>query len=222
MRSSGINAYSNNLPAQNRSGTAGATSNINQAGAVQSRLDQAPEQAVNTRFSPRAARLARLNHEFDLSAADFHISQSFLQRMVQLDLMRKDESEVLISRLPHPPEGEPRTATLFEMEDFLANLADYLDAGSTQSHLSQVLRDTRTILEHMAISAVRSHDAEIGTTLAAIGLHFSSDNAPVLSNQQAILLEDVRTAMVVAYKLNPLNHNLEQLNAYARVSGNLV
>jgi len=222
MQSSGISAYSNNLPAQSRNTAAAGSGNVSQTNAVQSKTDDNPQQAARASITPRAARLARLNQEFDLASPDFHISESFLARMTELALIRPDEARVLISRLPVSENAEPQTESLRTMEDFLQQLADTLSQAPERAHLVQVLRDTRTILDHMEISQSRSHDAEIGTTLAAIGLYFGADDAPVIPARHEQTLEDVRTAMVVAYKLNPLNHNSDQLNAYARVSGNFV
>jgi len=225
MQSSGISAYSNNLPAQPRNtGNAGATGTrtITNANAVQSKQGDSPEQAARASITSRAARLATLNQEFDLADDNFSISESFLRRMAELALIRGDEASVLIQRLPQQADGEPRTEPLKALEDFLQQLADTLSNDAKRAPLVQVLRDTKVILEHMEISQERSHDAETGTTLAAIGLYFNADDAPQLPDRHYATLEDIRTAMVVAWKLNPLNHNSSQLNAYARVSGNLI
>lgn len=220
MQSNGIGAYSNNLPAQPRNTGAAATTKATATTAVQSKTEDNAEKSVTTRFSSRAARLARLNQEFDLADPEFHISESFLTRMTQLALLRHDEAQVLITRLPQPVDAEPRTESLSIMEAFLEQLANALSTQPERAPLTKVLRDTRTILDHMEVSQSRAHDAEIGTTLAAFGLHFSAENAPVIPPHHHQTLEDVRTAMVVAYKLNPVSHNSDQLNAYARVSGN--
>lgn len=220
MQSNGIGAYSNNLPTQPRNtGTAAATG-AKATTAVQSKAEDNSEKSVTTRFSSRAARLARLNQEFDLADPEFHISESFLTRMTQLALLRHDEALVLITRLPQPVDAEPRTESLSIMEAFLEQLANVLSTQPERASLVNTLRDTRIILDHMEVSQSRAHDAEIGTTLAALGLHFSAENAPVIPAHHHQTLEDIRTAMVVAYKLNPISHNSDQLNAYARVSGN--
>lgn len=220
MQSNGIGAYSNNLPTQPRStGTAAATGAATTT-AIQSKGQDTAEKAVTTRFSSRAARLARLNQEFDLADPEFHISESFLTRMSQLALLRQDEAQVLIERLPQPADAEPRTESLSIMEAFLEQLANVLSTQPTRAALVKVLRDTRTILDHMEVSQSRAHDAEIGTTLAALGLHFTGESSPSIPAHHEQTLEDIRTAMVVAYKLNPVSHNSDQLNAYARVSGN--
>ena len=225
MQSSGISAYSNNLPAQARnSGAAGAngTRSITNTNAVEQKQGDSPEKAARASITSRAARLATLNQEFDLAADEFCISESFLRRMAELALIRGDEAAVLIQRLPQHATTEPQTEPLKVLEDFLQQLADTLSSDPKREHLVQVLRDTKVILEHMEISQERSHDAETGTTLAALGLHFSAEDAPQIPERHYSTLEDVRTAMVVAWKLNPLNHNSSQLNTYARVSGNML
>jgi len=220
MYSNSISSPKPNL--NTHTNTTNAASAAATAAAIQEKSGNSPDPAVTARFTPRAARLAKLNQEYELASPDFAISESFLNRMAALALMRYDEAEVMVGRLTPRGDSEPRTETIGEMEAFIALVKKNIAHQPHLAELDKTLGDTATILDHLEISKSRAHDADIAITLAALGQYFEAEGAPTLSTGHQQSLEDIKTAMVVAYKLNPMTHNSRQLNAYARVSANLL
>ncbi len=205
--------------------TAATTSNAAVTGATTTAAttDESSEQKPAAQFSTRAEKLAALNSEFDIVSPSFKLSQQFVNRMAELDLISASDAEGLNTDLPLTADSDSSEAdTVGELTTFIDSFSAKLEKQEdAPSGLLEILQNSKSILENLDGSKSKTFEADIPETAAALADYLRSSDASTLSDSETKSLKDLHTALTVADKLNPTSRTSDNINAYMRVMGDL-
>ncbi len=204
---------------------AATTSNaaVTDATTTAATTDESSEQKPAAQFSTRAEKLAALNSEFDIVSPSFKLSQQFVNRMAELDLISASDAEGLNTDLPlTASSGTDEADTVGELTTFIDSFSAKLEKQEdAPSGLLEILQNSKSILQNLDGSKSKTFEADIPETAAALADYLRSSDASSLSDSETKSLNDLHTALTVADKLNPTSRTSDNINAYMRVMGDL-
>lgn len=185
--------------------------------------DESSSQKPEAQFSSRAEKLAALNSEFDIISQGFRLSQEFVNRMAELDLISASDAEGLNVDLPLTASSDTDEAdTVGELTTFIDTFSAKLEKQEDKPQgLLDILQDSKSILQNLDGSKSKTFEADIPETAAALADYLRSSDATSLSDSETKSLKDLHTALTVADKLNPTSRTSDNINAYMRVMGDL-
>lgn len=205
--------------------TTAATSNaaVTEAKTTTASTNESNEQKPAAQFSTRAEKLAALNSEFNIVSQGFRLSQDFVNRMAELDLISASDAEGLNTDLPLTADSDTSEAdTVAELTTFIDSFSAKLEKQEdAPSGLLEILQNSKSILQNLDGSKSKTFEADIPETAAALADYLRSSDASSLSDSETKSLKDLHTALTVADKLNPTSRTSDNINAYMRVMGDL-
>lgn len=183
--------------------------------------DESSNQKSTTQLSSRAEKLATLNSEFNIVSQNFRLSQEFVNRMAELELISTDDAAGLNKGLSvTASSGTDNADTVGELTTFIDTFSAQLEKQEDKPQgLLDILQNSKSILQNLDGS--KAFEADIPETAAALADYLRSSDASNLTDSETKSLEDLHTALTVADKLNPTSRTSDNINAYMRVLGSL-
>jgi len=213
-----INSTPSTTPANNTTPT-----NTTTTTGAETSADENSSQKPEATFSNRAEKLATLNSEFNIVSQGFRLSQEFVNRMAELELITASEAEGLNTDLPLTADSDTSEAdTVGELTTFIDTFSAKLEKQEdAPGGLMEILQNSKSILQNLDGSKSKTFEADIPETAAALADYLRSSDASSLTDSETKSLKDLHTALTVADKLNPTSRTSDNINAYMRVLGDL-
>lgn len=212
---------SNSNPAAQTSTTsatsaASSTDQTAATGAITESSAQPASTTKTTSVSNRADALATLNSEFNIMSSDFRITQQFMNRMAELNLISAEDAERVSAGLPAGDSSE-QAPTVAEMQTFVSDYINELeDAEDAPEGLLDILKNAESILKNLD-SSNPDPDVDIAGTAAALKQFIESKEGLANDEDKDRDLRQLHNMLVVADSLSPANRNSEGVNAYIKV-----
>lgn len=183
--------------------------------------EETTSQKPAAQFTSRAEKLATLNSEFNIVSQNFRLSQEFVNRMAELELISTDDAAGLNKGLSITANsGTDNADTVGELTTFIDSFSAQLEQQEDKPQgLLDILQNSKSILQNLDGS--KAFEADIPGTAAALADYLRSSDASNLTDSETKSLEDLHTALTVADKLNPTSRTSDNINAYMRVLGDL-
>jgi len=213
-----INSTPSTTPANNTTPT-----NTTTTTGAETSADENSSQKPEATFSNRAEKLATLNSEFNIVSQGFRLSQEFVNRMAELELITASEAEGLNTDLPLTADSDTSEAdTVGELTTFIDTFSAKLEKQEdAPGGLMEILQNSKSILQNLDGSKSKTFEADIPETAAALADYLRSSDASSLTDSETKSLKDLHTALTVADKLNPTSRTSDNINAYVRVMSDL-
>ncbi|MCV6590897.1 MAG: hypothetical protein OIF57_18040 [Marinobacterium sp.] len=168
-------------------------------------------------FTSRAEKMATLNSEFNIMSPDFTLTQAFVNRMAELELISGGEAEKLAADLPKGSAAAGDTPTVAELQTFIKDFSKTLQNNEeAPKGLLDILEDAEKILNNLD-SSKPDNSVDIAGTQAALKQFIDSPEALKVNDDDDRNLRALHNMLVVADKLTPANRTSENVNAYLKV-----
>lgn len=165
-------------------------------------------------ISSRAENLAKLNSEFDITNPSFRLSQQFINRMAELNLISQQEAEGLGSGLPVNSSGDSSTDTVEELSNAIDKLSNNHSDDQT---LIEILASSKQVLNNLDGSKQDSLPTDPYSLAVDLANYLKSDSANSLSESEKETLSDLKLAMEIADKISPEKRSSAELSKYMEV-----
>jgi len=214
-----ISSTSNPVTQTSTTSETGATSSTDQTtetGTATESTTQSASTNSGTSVSSRAESLATLNSEFNIMSSDFRITQQFMNRMAELNLISGEDAERISTGLPAGDSSE-QAPTVAEMQTFVSDyITELEDAEDAPAGLLDILKNAESILKDLD-SSNPDPDIDIAGTAAALKQFIESEEGLANDENKDRDLRQLHNMLVVADSLSPANRNSEGVNAYIKV-----
>jgi len=166
------------------------------------------------RFSTRAEKFSQLNKEFDITASGFKITSGFITRLAELNIISSSEASSLSSDLS--PETEA-TGSLSELKSAMDALVERVKDETGTAGLIAILDKAQKILDNLDGSVSKEFPVDPATAAAELDNFLKTDVANILSDKEKNTLNDLKTALSIADKLNPEQRTSAEVSKYMEI-----
>lgn len=174
---------------------------------------QAPNQQT---FSTRAEKFAQLNKEFDINSSKFTITGEFINRLAELKIISSDEASSLSSDLP-TTNNTQTTGTLEQIDSATDAIIQRLESAPEASGLIDVLEKSQQILDNLDGANSKKFPIDPATAAAQINQFLQGESANLLTEKEQGVVKDLKTALNIADKLNPLQRTSAEVSKYMEI-----
>lgn len=185
--------------------------------AVSSEPTTTETSSPQTVFSSRAEKLAQINKEFDITGADFHISQQFINRLSEIGLISTSEATDLNQGLPLSSNGAKETESITALKSSLESIAERINGKEGTSSLLTLLENSQKILDNLDGSQSKTFPVDPATAAAELDHYLKSDGSNILTVNEKQSLADLKTALTIADKLSPEQRTSAQVSKYMEI-----
>jgi hypothetical protein len=165
-------------------------------------------------FSTRAEKFSQLNKEFDITASNFKITDTFINRLKDLEILTSDQAEKLSIDLK--PEIK-ETESLSLLDTKINELKKRIKNEPGVDSLITILDKSQKILSNLNGSKDSSFPIDPSTAAAGLDQFLKSEGSSILTKEEKQTVGDLRIALLIADKLNPEQRTSAEVSKYMEI-----
>jgi hypothetical protein len=169
------------------------------------------------KFSSRAEKFSQLNKEFDIKAGNFKITDKFINRLNEMDLLTDSQASKLRNGLDTETKS---TDSLNRLDSKINALTKRIKEETGVESLISILNKSQDILKNLDGSKSKSFPIDPATAGAELDHFLKSDKASILTNDEKNSVKDLQVALAIADKLNPEQRTSAEIGKYMEILNN--
>jgi len=169
-----------------------------------------PEQ----KFNSRAEKFAQLNKEFDITGGRFKITDQFINRLQEMELLTDSEASKLSSGLSSDTKSTDSVAAL---DSKITALTERVEGKSEFESLIVVLNKAKQVLGNLDGSKSKVFPIDPSTAAAELEQFLKSDESSLLTDDEKESVKDLQIALTIADRLNPEQRTSAEVGKYMEI-----
>lgn len=169
------------------------------------------------KFSSRAEKFSQLNKEFDIKGSNFKITDKFINRLNEMDILTDSQASKLRNGLDTETKS---TGSLSRLDSKINALTKRIKEETGVESLISILNKSQEILKNFDGSKSKSFPVDPSTAGAELDQFLKSDKASILTDDEKNSVKDLRVALAIADKLNPEQRTSAEIGKYMEILNN--